>query len=392
MSEMREISSEKKKAYLEVLREGKTPFSSFVARKNMEDMVDISNPRKEIDRFIFRAIHQTQIDHSTRMLPILGAAGSGKTHTYWAYKNLERHLTIGSTSLRSESPMELPKGWTIIYIPSPPMENRLLLHIYTCLLDGLSHSILESVASSVVNRWSGTLSQKKGLFKNKDAEIEDIIHAGMQEYPGIYADPIKCLVLFALSKDKKNLAERWLLGEELSVGELNLLKVHSIIESEELCLAMIRLICDNAGKVIILYFDELEFLYRSFGPAVTQKLMETIRRIYFEIKNVVIVLAVLTELWKDILKLSDSSLQSQMEQARELKPFVFEDLLIYFELAMKWVWAQNKVDSLEDMLFPLNKEILKVIFDKTDGNQRSIIKLVQMYVNKVLDNEELDDE
>jgi Cdc6-like AAA superfamily ATPase len=389
---MREISPEKKEAYLEVLREGKTPFSSFVSRKNMEDMVDIANPRKEIDRFVFRTIHQTQGDHSSRLLPILGPAGSGKTHTYWAYKNLERHLTVGSTSLRSESPIEIPKNWTIIYVPSPPMENRLLLHIYTCLLDELSHAILESVASTVVARWSATLAQKKGLFKNKDAELEEIIHAGMQEYPGIYADPVKCLVLYALSKDKKKLAERWLLGEELSNDELNQLKVHSIIESEELCLAMIRLICENAGKVVILYFDELENLYRSFGPSFTKKLLTTIRRIYTEIKNVVIIIAVLTELWKDILALSDASLQSQMEQARELKPFVFEDLLTYFELAMKWVWTQNKVDPLEDVLFPLNKEILKVIFDKTNGNQRSIIKLVQMYVNKILDDEDLDDE
>ncbi|MHA1647765.1 MAG: hypothetical protein ACTSVL_09355, partial [Promethearchaeota archaeon] len=62
-----QMEEDEKDLYLDVLKEGVTPFDRFVARGRMEDMVDIPGPRNDIDRYFFRAISQTQQDNSTRM-------------------------------------------------------------------------------------------------------------------------------------------------------------------------------------------------------------------------------------------------------------------------------------------------------------------------------------
>ena len=45
-----QLTDEQKELYLDVLKEGTTPFDRFVSRGDVEDPVDIPNPRREIDR------------------------------------------------------------------------------------------------------------------------------------------------------------------------------------------------------------------------------------------------------------------------------------------------------------------------------------------------------
>ena len=110
--------------YIDVLRDGTTPFDRFVARGSMEDVIDIPGSRKAIDRFLFRAIRQTQADSSTRMIPLLGSAGSGKTHAYWAYKTMEKKMLSQDPEKLADLPEQLPENWTIVYVPSPPAASR----------------------------------------------------------------------------------------------------------------------------------------------------------------------------------------------------------------------------------------------------------------------------
>jgi hypothetical protein len=84
------LTEEEQELYLEVLREGTTPFDRFVSRGDVHDPVDIPNPRREMDRAVFNAIKKTAADKTVRFLPMIGPAGSGKTHAFWAYKDRER--------------------------------------------------------------------------------------------------------------------------------------------------------------------------------------------------------------------------------------------------------------------------------------------------------------
>lgn len=371
--------------YLDVLKEGTTPFDRFVARGSMQDVVDIPGPRAKIDRFLFRAIRQTQADHSTRMLPILGSAGTGKTHAYWAYKSMENKVKQRAQGIEVDIPDNIPDNWTIVYVPSPPAAVRILLHVYTCLLDELTADVLHTVADKLVERWGGHKKKKLGLFGGQD--LEETIQNGIREYPGIFADCVKALCIFSLDKDRSGLAERWLLGEDLEESELDTLGINSVIESDDICLAMIKLICENAGKTIVLYFDELESPYRMIGPEAEAKFLETLKRIYNEIKNLVIVLAVLKEIWPRVKETADQAMRSRMEEERELEYFKFDDLLLYFAKAIEYFWSQNNLNPPIYPLFPLNEDVLRAIYDKTDGNQRSIIKLIRLFVDKIVYDE-----
>lgn len=380
-----QMDPEEMELYIEVLRDGTTPFDRFVARGSMEDVVDIPGPRSKIDRFLYRAIRQTQADHSTRMLPFIGSAGTGKTHAYWAYKSIERKIKLKAQGQEVDIPDNIPDNWTIVYVPSPPAAVRILLHVYTCLLDELTSEILKTVADKLVGRWGGHKKKKLGLFGGQD--LEETIQNGIREYPGIFADCVKALCIFSIDKDRSGLAERWLLGEDLDESELDTLGINSVIESDDICLAMIKLICENAGKTIVLYFDELESPYRMIGPEAEAKFLETLKRIYNEIKNLVIVIAVLKEIWPRVIETADQAMRSRMEEERELQYFKFDDLLLYFAKSIEYFWAQNNLNPPLYPLFPLNEDVLRAIYDKTDGNQRSIIKLIRLFVDKIVYDE-----
>ena len=77
--------------YLDVLREAPLmPFSNFVSRGDIPDKIDISRPRSFIDREVYRLVTQTHRDRSSRLIPILGSAGTGKTHAYHSFKDKEK--------------------------------------------------------------------------------------------------------------------------------------------------------------------------------------------------------------------------------------------------------------------------------------------------------------
>ncbi|MHA1794651.1 MAG: hypothetical protein ACTSUK_00940 [Promethearchaeota archaeon] len=383
-----QMEEDEKDLYLDVLKEGVTPFDRFVARGRMEDMVDIPGPRNDIDRYFFRAISQTQQDNSTRMIPIIGSAGTGKTHAFWAYKNIERKVH-NKDEEGEEISGNFPEQWTIVYIPSPPAAVRILLHIYTCILDEMNSSetepILKVVADKLVTRWGGKRKKTLGLFGGQDLEVT--IQNGLREYPGIFSDCVKALCIYSVDKDRGGLAERWLLGEDLAEDELEILGINSVIESDDICLAMIKLICENSDKAVVLYIDELESPFRMHGPEAESKFLETLKQLYNQVKNLVLVLAVLKEIWPRILETADQAMRSRMEQERELQTFQFDDLKLYFAKAMEYFWNSNNLNPPIYPLFPFNEEVLQVIYNKTDGNQRSIIKLIRLFVDKIVYDE-----
>ncbi len=368
--------------YLDTLREGATPFDRFASRGDIQDPVDVPTPRKVIDNAVFRAIRQTKRDKSTRFIPILGQAGSGKTHTYWAFKDREIKAK-GPKENVIEEDLEEAVDWSIVYVSSPPAPIRILLHVYTCLIDEIGAEVLQVVAEKLVDRWGGF--KRKGLFGKVD--VDEVIQQGIREYPGVFADCVKALVIYELDKVRKPMAERWLLGEDMDESELDNLGINSVIEDDDICLAMIKLITEHLDKVVLFYFDELESPYRTHGEAAEIRFLETLKRLYNEVKNIVIIGAVLKEIWPRILEIADQPLRSRMEPELEIKPFTFADVKLYFAKSMEVFWNENNLNPPLYPLFPLNETVLETIFNKTKGNPRETIKLARMFVDKIVNEE-----
>jgi len=371
--------------YLDVLREAPIlPFSNFVSRGDIPDKVDIARPRSYIDREVYRLVRQTYRDRSSRLIPLLGSAGSGKTHAYHNFKDKEREnkkKLEQSTELEEIEVSQLePVNWTIVYVPSPPASIRVLLHVYTCIIEEMGASLLDVVSEKLVKeKWGG---KKAGLFQKP--KIEEVIQKGIREFPGIFADCVKALVTYQLDKSKKALAERWLLGEDLEPDELAELGINSVVEDDDVCLALIKIITDNLDGVLILYFDELESPYRMLGASAEQKLLEILKRLYNEVKGLVITIAVLKEIWPRILEIADPPLRSRMEPEQELKPFSLNDLKIFYSKTMETFWDENNLNPPLYPLFPLNEKLIEMIFEKTQGNPRNSIKLCRRFIDKVV--------
>ena len=386
-----ELSDDDKAMYLDVLREAPImPFSNFVSRGDIPDRVDIARPRSYIDREVFRLVQQTSRDRSSRLIPLLGSAGSGKTHAYHSFKDKERENKKKLEQSQEVQEIEvgvLPVDWTIVYVPSPPASIRVLLHVYTCIIEELGAELLDTVSERLIKKWGG---EKKGLFQKP--KIDEVIQVGIREFPGVFADCVKALVTYQLDKNKKALAERWLLGEGLEDEELNELGINSVVEEDDVCLALIKIITENLDKVLILYFDELESPYRMLGEVAERKFLEILKRLYNEVKGLVITIAVLKEIWPRIIEIADAPLRSRMEPEQELKPFSLNDLKIFFSKSMESFWEENNLNPPLYPLFPLNEKLIEIIYEKTKGNPRNSIKLCRRFIDKVVMEEMTVDE
>ncbi|MHA1368526.1 MAG: hypothetical protein ACTSWN_08240 [Promethearchaeota archaeon] len=390
------LSDEEKELYLEVLREGTTPFDRFVSRGDIEDPVDIPNPRREMDRAVMSAIKQTMRDKTARFIPVIGTAGSGKTHAYWALKDKEKKLReTAKSGLEGRLEVGADSNWSVVYIPSPPTTVRILFHIYTCIINEIPN-VIDRVSDYLVTKFGGR--KKKGFFSKPD--IDSVITAAASKYPGVFADCVKALIINGMHNDpsKRAFAKRWLLGEVIEEEEQEDLGVQSVIERDDVCLAMIKLITENLvlddgttisteppkNKVLVLYFDEFESPYRTYGPEAEERFLEILKRIYNEVKNVVIVAAILKEIWPRIMEVADKALRSRMEPHVELKPFSFGDVKLWFAKSQEHFWEENNLNPPLDPLFPLNEKVLRIIFERTYGNPREVIKLTREFVKKIV--------
>ncbi|MBN2157630.1 MAG: hypothetical protein JW776_16405 [Candidatus Lokiarchaeota archaeon] len=350
------------------------PFNRAVSKYNIEEDPNldiITMNRKVVDYNISRLIRTTNIDQTARFLPIVADAGCGKTHYYWVLKS------------REES-KETKIPYKTVYVSSPAVPYRLFHHIYTCLVEEIADErFFIQIMDILLEELNIDLSETN-YTENPSFLIAKILPT----FPGVFSDCIKALVYLRL-KGIRNyqgaLALRWLLGEGLTEEEQKQLQVHSILEQDDVCLAMIKIICDLSEKVLIFYFDEMESPLRSFGPEAQQKFFEYIKRMYNETRNSIIVSACLKPVWAEVLKSADRPTLQRMEPELYLDKFTFEDLKVFFIRGMSHFWTSLGKLSPKDIYFPLSESILKEIYDLTEGNQRECIKQINFSIEAQLD-------
>ncbi len=353
--------------YLTALRDEPTPFDIFVSRAGkaaVKDKLDLATPRSRATRTVRRALNNTIQDGVSRFVPIIGQAGSGKTHFYW--------------HLKEEEEVQVEKKFVICYIPSPPSAVRIPLHLYTCILDEIGEDLLISVSKHLVS-----------INSQSSHNIKDILASALRMYPGISSDVIKALILFSLggTENIRLLAERWLLGENLSEEELDELGVSRIIEDDDIVLASIRVLFENYDKVVILYFDELEIPYRTMGKQTAIAFVEHLKRMYNELRKLLIITACLSDIWPDISASLDDAMKSRMERESQLLPFTQDDVETFYKDAMKQWWTESQnIEPPDDLLFPLVHAYFEEIVEQTKGNPRNTIKAIRNKLDDAIED------
>ena len=168
---------------------------------------------------------------------------------------------------------------------------------------------------------------------------------------------------------------------------MNQLDVNSTIGGDEICLVMLKIITENLDRALILYFDEFESPYKRQGKDAVIKLLAIIKKLYKEVSNLVIVLAVLKRLWSIIIETADEDLLLHLESNYELKPFSLNDVKMLIEKTMEIYWKDNDLYPPDDPLFPFNKKIIESIHNITRGNPRLSIKLSHEFFKKFTSDE-----
>lgn len=353
--------------YFEVMRENPLPFQRYVSRGDIPDKVDIYEPRKDVEEAILEVVELVKIDSIPRIIPVLGEAGIGKTHLYWALKGKEKTY-----------------NFFVIYVPSPPNPLRTILHIYTCLMDAIGIKLIENAADKLLKTYG--LTEKKSFLSILGRKKRGFsVHP---TYSGIASDIIKVLLIYATNFSLRNIAERWLLSETLDEGDLEKLGVRSILDSDETCFAALKILLDNVDNVILFYFDEMETPLRIWGEEAERQILETIKKLYNELRNCCFVITSLPETWEQLIRIMDASLNSRMELPARLKPFNVNDIKKFYVEHMKLYWEQFNLTLPDNPYFPLEEEEFRKVYEETKGNPRSVIRQLRKRLREKLKIEE----
>ncbi|OLS21781.1 MAG: hypothetical protein ThorAB25_26430 [Candidatus Thorarchaeota archaeon AB_25] len=350
--------------YLEVLRED-PPLRRYVSRGDTPDDVDIPGPHQDADRAIWRVARFTMKDHTCRLQPILGPAGMGKTHLYWVIKGQEDIFAAGN--------------FLAVYVPSPPAPIRIPLHLHTCIVDEAGDELFEETVDMLISKFGG--------LKGVTHEIYDYTYAMERlivDYPGISSDAVKALLRYRLDPATRDLSRRWLLGDALSDEELMRLGIRTILEEDDVTLAMLKLLTEGSERPIVLFVDEMEGPYNAYGEEAERYFLEILKRLYNETKNVVIVASCLTEIWDRIYAIADGPTKSRMESPVHLKPFTRDDVTAFVTETMSKYWQQQNIESPPDSLFPYTEQDIDAAFNKSEGVPREAIRYLIPRLDEII--------
>ncbi len=393
------IISNELSQFIRALKTEVLPFDSYVSRKHLKDEVDISRTHNEMDIKVMRGLKNIVYNHLPKCIPLLGNAGSGKTHYYWSLKDTELKNELDYKEYLNSKKFESSEDfhdvisekddfirWRCIYIPSPPAPIRMPLHILTCMIDELGIEVLENVSFNLINKFgkssvSGKLDER--YYKR-------LMGKSLSYFGGIYSDILKNFITYGSvigSSEKQELAERWLLGETLSKEELEELGVKLNIESDDICFAMIKLISEMYSFPMIFFFDEMELMERVHGKEAEIRLWEIIKKLFNESHNILFITTCLLDVWERIECTLDDTILSRFSPIVKLRPFNFKDLLECYIQSMKLFWLRTLKTYPEDILFPFSIDTLRDMFEKTDGNPRKNIKLISLTLQKFIDGD-----
>ena len=350
--------------YFEILRED-PPLTRYVSRGDIADDIDVPDPHKDADRAIFRAVRFTMKDSTPRFQPILGAAGTGKTHLYWVLKEQENYFAAGK--------------FLAVYVPSPPSPVRVPLHLHACIVDEAGDQLFEDAVDMLITQFGG--------LKGVTHEIYDYTYALERlivDYPGISSDVVKVLLRYRLDPATSTLARRWLLGDALSDSEIERLGVRTILEEDDVTLATLKLLTEGSEVPLVLFIDEMEGPYNAYGEEGERHFLEILKRIYNEFKNVIIIASCLSDVWYRIYNIADGPTKSRMEPVVELALFTRDDIAVFLRETMSKYWTLQNIDVPPDELFPFDESLIDEAFTHSKGVPREAIKFLIPRLDSIL--------
>ena len=326
------LEDAKESQYIKILREYLPEYKKLFNVEDFRDSLTKSCFLK-IKNDLTNYIQNTKNDKISRMVPILI---SYKTEKIQLFDLIEEKIQDGHS----------------LNIPIPPESIGIFYHIYTCLIEEFGLEILEEISKKIQ-----TQNIRKGQC-------------------------VKALTNYLHDKEKREVVIQWFLGEELSENEKDLLGFESSIQEDDKSLEMIRLIGETSNKVILLYFDDIELPLEKYGESTQRKLLEALKRLHRDVKQLIIILICPKKKWSTIKNLADESLTSILAPKLKFYDFFFVKALIA-ELNDDF-WSKIGIIPPEEKYFPFNERLITYFYKISEGDIRKFLKLYIKMIDKLL--------
>jgi len=271
---------------------------------------------------------------------------------------------------------------------------------------------------------SGALERKFGFFHVVDIEkvqkyaFEQLSNKYKEVERETLKDVINGITVHQLDPYKKIEAERWLLGELMDAKELSTLNLTYDLRKGKNAYLMLRLLIESSKSGTILFIDDFgkiisimstkskqteeifdpSWLYGDKGSPneiAADKIFNKIVQLQkIEDLRILITLKSAESLVEIRKKYSEKNpeLLSSIKEPFYLSEFEEKDVYELYSSTMSKFY--ESIDHAEfsnvfqNRYYPLNKRVLKNVFERAQGNPRAIIKLLIKIFNEIIYSDE----
>ncbi|MHA1284718.1 MAG: hypothetical protein ACTSQP_19635 [Promethearchaeota archaeon] len=391
----------KKAKLIYILKIGLNPFRKFVATGEISEDLGVVPSRKQLIEDIKGVMEKKD----SLILPIIGDIGIGKTHLYWALKSA---LIYANT----------------IYLSLENVSRKFYYNFYSEYIENLGVEPLRNITNKLCNRW-GALEKKFGFFHIVD--IEKVRRKAYEELNEKFSDKtalndvINAITAHQLDPYKKIEAENWLLGELMDIKDLSRLNLNSDLRNKNNAFTMLKILIENSVLKTVLFIDDFEkiiqmskpdqeeeeifdpsYLYgpeESLESKESRKVLNKILSL-LDIRGIKIIIALKSvdslENIKQLIAEIDENILDKFEEPRFLLNFDYNDTVYFYKKNMenflKNVGYSQFIDEFLESFFPINEKVLRIIYEKSGGNPRNIIKaLIRIFNDIIFSDEKLED-
>ena len=349
--------------------------------------------------------------------------GIGKSHLFWALKNVLYN-------------------YNIVYISLETVYKKFYYRTYSEFIENMAVKFgdkmdsedrvapLRNMTKQLCNEW-GANQRKFGFFQiadlDKTKEIAFKKWADKHEDKDALMDVITAITAHQLEPYKKFEAERWLIGELMDVRDLSRLNLKHDLRKRTHAFAMLKVFIENSNKKSLLFLDDFErvipiqkFVYQSteeveeieevFDPSwfgnkqvpkrnTAERTLDKILELH-KIKGLRMIITLksidyLEELKKKIRE-NNKKLLLMLKEPLFMADFKEEDMFQFYKENLEIFFANVNYHEyskfFSNSLFPLNETVLKYIFREANGNPREIIKcLIKIFNDIVISNDKLEE-
>jgi len=396
-----------------------SPFKKFVSTGEIKEDIGLVQSRKEFLENIVAIIQGNE----NFILPIIGKVGQGKTHLFWALKNILHN-------------------YNAVYISLETVYKKFYYRTYSEFIESMAATFADKIASEhrmeplrnmtkqLCNKWRPQ-ERKFGFFQIPD--VEKTKEAAFKKWSRRYEDKealkdvITAITAHQLEPYKKIEAERWLIGELMGVRDLSRLNLKHDLRKRTHAFTMLRVFIENSTKKSLLFLDdferviptqklsyenteETEEIEEVFDPSwfgnkqapvnsSAEKTLDKILELH-KIRGLRMIITlksieVFEELKKKIRE-KNRKLLIMLKKPLIMSDFKEEDLFEFYKNNLEFFFAKANYHEYSKFFsksfFPLNESVLKYIFREADGNPREVIKyLIKIFNDIVISNEKLEE-